>query len=253
MILGFNGGLLGSSRVSTKTSASGLWFPNEQSIAQRTSSWPGLNDPLFSSVVLLLQFDTTSGLITDSSPLKRTITSVGTPLIDNNVFKYGTGSLKLDGSSGLSWSGATLSGNYTVECFFNADDITRDSIIFGATTNTDFLLRFNYLGGTGKLSSFSYAGDWIFNGSSSNLSGIGSSTFYHIAQTRSGSVIRDFVNGNLIQTNSNFSTSIFLNQIGGRGNPIGSTWKGYLDEIRITTACRYTASFTPPPTFFPNY
>ena len=39
-MLGFNGGLIGTRRVPTLQSASGLWLPNEQSVAKRTGIWP---------------------------------------------------------------------------------------------------------------------------------------------------------------------------------------------------------------------
>jgi len=39
-MLGFNGGLLGKRRVPSVGVASGLWFPNEQSVAQRAGIWP---------------------------------------------------------------------------------------------------------------------------------------------------------------------------------------------------------------------
>jgi hypothetical protein len=39
-MLGFNGGLMGVRRTPTVNAASGLWFQNEQSVAQRTADWP---------------------------------------------------------------------------------------------------------------------------------------------------------------------------------------------------------------------
>jgi len=39
-MLGFNGGLLGVRKVPTTSNATGLWFPNEQSVAQRAGIWP---------------------------------------------------------------------------------------------------------------------------------------------------------------------------------------------------------------------
>lgn len=39
-MLGSNGGLLGVRKVPGSYSASGLWFPNEQSIAKRAAIWP---------------------------------------------------------------------------------------------------------------------------------------------------------------------------------------------------------------------
>jgi hypothetical protein len=46
-MLGFNGGLVGKERLATSAAlgASGLWLPNEQSVAKRASKWPaGPND-----------------------------------------------------------------------------------------------------------------------------------------------------------------------------------------------------------------
>jgi len=39
-MLGFNGGLMGVRRTPTDAAASGLWFHNEQSVAQRAGVWP---------------------------------------------------------------------------------------------------------------------------------------------------------------------------------------------------------------------
>jgi hypothetical protein len=39
-MLGFNGGLMGVRRVPTTDTATGLWMPNEQSVANRASIWP---------------------------------------------------------------------------------------------------------------------------------------------------------------------------------------------------------------------
>lgn len=39
-MLGFNGGRLGLLNEPKQSAASGLWFPNEQSVAKRDASWP---------------------------------------------------------------------------------------------------------------------------------------------------------------------------------------------------------------------
>ena len=44
-MLGFNGGLLGVRKVPAIGSASGLWMPNEQSVARRAGIWPNA-DPV---------------------------------------------------------------------------------------------------------------------------------------------------------------------------------------------------------------
>ena len=39
-MLGFNGGLIGKTRTTTLLAATGVWTPNEQSIAKRDNIWP---------------------------------------------------------------------------------------------------------------------------------------------------------------------------------------------------------------------
>jgi hypothetical protein len=42
-MLGLNGGLMGVLKVPTSGTASGLWFQNEQSVAQRAGIWPAVS------------------------------------------------------------------------------------------------------------------------------------------------------------------------------------------------------------------
>ena len=44
-MLGFNGGLMGVRKVPTSGAASGLWAPNEQSVAKRAGIWPATPGP----------------------------------------------------------------------------------------------------------------------------------------------------------------------------------------------------------------
>jgi hypothetical protein len=46
-MLGFNGGLMGVRRTPTTGTASGLWFQNEQSVAQRAAIWPASSSGLY--------------------------------------------------------------------------------------------------------------------------------------------------------------------------------------------------------------
>ena len=77
-------------------------------------------------------------------------------------------------------------------------------------------------------------------------------TWYHIAVTRSGTTVRQFVDG--VQLGSNVTSSAsFANgpiQIGSGG---AGALNGYIDDLRITRGyARYTANFTPPTSAFPT-
>ena len=81
---------------------------------------------------------------------------------------------------------------------------------------------------------------------------LSTSTWSHIAVTRSGANIRCFVNGTQVgTTNTGIGSSAIypVNQniyIGQTVDGDGYNMNGYLDDLRITKAARYTANFTPP-------
>ena len=99
-MLGFNGGLMGVRRVPTVSSASGLWFPNEQSMARRDGIWPPMGDPYWSSVSLLLHMNGSNGstTFTDSSSNNYTVTAYGHAQISTAQSKFGGASGLFDGS-----------------------------------------------------------------------------------------------------------------------------------------------------------
>jgi hypothetical protein len=85
------------------------------------------------------------------------------------------------------------------------------------------------------------------------------STWYHVAITRSGTSLRAFVNGSQIGTTQTTSNSLTASGAfccvgenldgGGQSQFIN----GYVDDLRITKGyARYTSNFTPPTAAFPN-
>ena len=215
---------------------------------------PGLPaDPFWSSTRFLLNMDGTDGSTTirDSSGYNYNITNNNGNFVVTNFVKYGTGSLRMPGNATIGIPSITITGDYTLEAWVSASNIAADMALFGSTTGNNQLLRFNG-GGTGFL--YSYATSLIMGGSSTNLSGLVSNTFYHVAQTRSGSVVRDFINGSLIQQNNAFTGSIVIDRIGAGFVGTNNSWNGHLDDVRITIgAARYTAAFTPPTGPFQAY
>jgi len=73
-----------------------------------------------------------------------------------------------------------------------------------------------------------------------------SSQWYHIAVTREGSSLKQFVDGTQLGTtvtdNTNYADGLTWIGYGGSGY-----FNGYMSDVRITKGlARYTANFTPP-------
>ena len=263
-MLGFNGGLLGKRRVPTFDASSGLWFPNEQSVARRELIWPGQYDSYFSSVSLLLNMDGSNGstVFTDSSSSAVTFTANGNAQISTTQSKFGGASGYFDGT-GDSISTTTMTpfqfgtGDFTVECWvyitsigtYNAIIDTRSS---GSFDNLTFGVWNAYNAGTLRLDHVSSYSGARLTGSSTSVS---LNTWTHIAWTRSGSTIACFVDG--VKDATTVTNSGSLDSSGSTayiGQVIDPNYlTGYIDDLRITKGvARYTANFTPPTAAFPT-
>ena len=254
-MLGLNGGLIGVRKVPTAESASGLWVPNEQSLAQRAGIWPltPSTDPDFTSVSLLLHMDGSNGstTFTDSSSDGIAVTANGNAQISTAQSKFGGASGLFDGSGDYLSTAALASlapgtGAFTIECWVRWTDRS------------------------GAQALFNYVGVWSLNKAFANViqtdnimtsggSLISTTTFvdnqwYHIAVSRGAGAARLYVDGveesSVSGTNANLSTT---NVWVGR-TLFGNLYlKGYIDDLRLTIGVdRYTANFTPPTAPFPD-
>ena len=269
-MLGLNSGLLGSRRVPTTSSASGLWVPNEQSLAKRAGIWPTGGDPYFANVSLLLHMDGSNGstTFTDSSPAPSTISAYGNAAISTAQKQFGTGSLALDGGSAnyLTAPANTKldmgAGDFTIECWVRLNSMPTGESYPNA----------KYIFGTGPANSGNgsqlYIGstnlkfDLTSDGSGEVVGGHGmtTNTWYHVAVTRFSHSFRGFVNGT--QVGSTVTRSSASSWQGGYnwgigaaepGTSLAANFNGYIDELRITKGvARYTANFTPPTAAFPD-
>lgn len=141
-MIGKNGGLLGVRRVPSTGSASGLWTPNEQSLAKRAGIWPPspvVQDPDFANVSLSLAMDGTDGSTTfvDSSSNSLTPTVSGSVSISTTNPKFGTGCALFNTTGVLSYASSALftlgasAAPFTVECWYNATTLPgTDNAIF---------------------------------------------------------------------------------------------------------------------------
>jgi hypothetical protein len=207
------------------------------------------------NTTLLLNY-TNAGIF--DSAAKNDLETVGNAQVSTTQAKWGTTSMAFDGTGDyattFSSTNFTLrTGDFTVECWFNASGLSGQTVLASTAYPTDqqgFFLGFNgstvyYLLGDGT---------WISNPNSNpSTPTISTGTWYHIALVRSGSVFTVYLNGTSISTvTSTVSLTNSNNQlcVGSRGT--NNYFNGYIDDLRITLGyARYTANFTPPAAAFP--
>lgn len=202
-----------------------------------------------------------NGAIYDNAMMNN-LQTVNNAQISTSVVKYGTGSLKFDGT------GDSIVANSGQNCAFARGDFTIEMwIYFNSFTQYMNLTDFRSQGidgyypcifitnSSGELGY--YVNSVTVITSSSNLS---TGNWYHIAVCRSGTSTKMFINGT--QTGSTYTdTSNYLcgsdrpmiGTLGYLPNYSGSDLNGYIDDFRITKGyARYTANFTPPTAAFSN-
>jgi len=188
-----------------------------------------------------------------SSRLGKTVTAYGDAQLSASQEKFGISSLLLDGTGDYV---ATLSnsdfefgtGDFALECWIHPTEFTSFREIFDFRTDTSDIN--GIIVGQTNIGSiyFYYNGAYrVGPAGTVNLN-----AWNHIALTRSGSSTRLFVNGSQVG-----STYTDVNNYPTRGLIIGAdpnggfSYKGYIDEVRISKGVsRYVANFTPLTTQF---
>jgi hypothetical protein len=199
----------------------------------------------------------------DHSSSPKSIANNGSTAVNTTTKKFGSSSLFFNGStqyltvtspatSIIDW----YSSDYTVEFWVNPS-------AFGSSSNGNA----NIVGNVDPGSSIDY---WSFgtlsngtvkfyyyNGSQNSVTTtatVSSGVWTHLAMTHNNGTIRIFINGVLSASGTKVSTPQSSNSyplsIGKVG---GSSFNGYIDDLRITSGtARYTANFTPPVATFPT-
>lgn len=214
-------------------------------------------DPYFANVSLLLHGDGTDGSTTiiDSSPSPKAVTAVGNAQISSAQSKFGGASIAFDGSG--DWltvaSSADLSlgtGDFTVELWAYANSATTWNGLVGNRTGRGgdnawcIILSPANVVGWGTI--YFHTDGTPVLGTSAHVS---LNTWMHIALTRSGTLMRMFLNGAEVGTvNNSFNLSFSTLHVGSEGarTDQSSPFNGYIDDLRITKGvARYTSNFTP--------
>ena len=265
-MLGFNGGLRGKRRGPATDAASGLWSPNEQSVAKREDAWPyGMAaNPNFSSVSLLLHMDgsNNSTTFTDSSSTARPINRFGDAKISTTQSKFSGASGLFDGTGDYlttTIASAIGTGPYTFEGFFYPVDNSSWRTILTVGGIAVYWHQGAVIGYGGNIPGSDLRSKQGQFGSKPALS---LNTWHHFALTRTSNgivyVFADGLQGGLsLGTSSNtvtgntFNASSTAMNIASNGAG-GEFFNGYLDELRIARDAVYTTNFTPPTAPFPE-
>ena len=208
------------------------------------------SDPYFYDVSLLLTGDGTNGAqnntFLDSSTNNFTITRNGNTT-QGTFSPYGNlWSNYFDGSGdSLTCSGTALqfgTGDFSIECWlYPTVSSGVNSFIAVTPVNTNgFTISVHYPS-SGSFTFYSNAGTIV-----TAAGVISTHSWNHVAITRSGTTLRLFVNGvivNSVTNSTNFSAST-LSYIGDNG--WGEHFNGYISNLRVVKGTAlYTSNFTP--------
>lgn len=201
---------------------------------------------------IILADPSSTGAPVQTTSQSISFTAAGTAKNNAKIKKFGKSSLELDGSSSIYSS--TVSENLqfdksdlTVEMFVRVDEaVLRDNVVFEINSNASNYMRLSLANQYG----LSFTSN--INGTAVTVTGANTSIeaqqftkkrWSHIAVSRDyeNERLRLFYNGVMI-ANASYTVDAlsFTNSIS-----IGSTLKGYIDEVRVSTSKRYVSSFTP--------
>jgi len=225
---------------------------------------PGVSDPYFSNVTMMLHFDGSGTSFVDNAATPSTLTAFGNATQSATQFKFSK-SLYLDGSS--SYLTAPISsgfefgtGDFAVEAWIYLLALADSRIVgIGRGANgggpySGWLLRLE----NSAVGWYRYDGsDETYNSASFSFS---TNTWYHIAAARTSGTLRLYVNGNRLLNTSDSTT---YNRINNDALFIGRAEFGgvakhlncYIDDLRITKGSSrgYTGStITVPTAAFPD-
>jgi hypothetical protein len=202
---------------------------------------------------IILADPTTIGTPVTSTNRSISFTAIGNAINTTKVKMFGKSSLELDGNSYITSPIVPEQlqfdqSDFTIEMFVKVDEpILRDNILFEISTDSSNYMRFSLANQYGLAFSAN------INGNENTVLGANASIesqFFQKKRWAHVSVSRDYVNeriylsynGTIIaNVLSNDDELTFTNSVS-----IGNTFKGYIDEVRVTNRARYVTNFTVP-------
>jgi hypothetical protein len=200
----------------------------------------------------------TNGGITDATA-KNVLETLGDAKISTAQSKFGGSSIAFDGTGDYLVSSPTATdlyafggGDFTIEMWIYFNVVNTIQCVYDsrpASTQGNYPLIYLNSDGTIRL--------WVDSADRITSSVLSSSTWYHVAVSRSGTSTRLFINGT--QSGSTYTDSTSYLNASGRPwigiNAFNTTQglNGYIDDLRITKGiARYTSNFTAPTAAFPK-
>jgi hypothetical protein len=191
---------------------------------------------------------TNAGIFDDTA--KNDLRTVGDAQLSTSQYKWGSSSIRFDGSGdGVKANSTTpglilRTGDFTVEMWmYPAASSQSASVAQGDNSSPVIYLN------SGNLWFGTSAVNWLIQTSTAPTA----NQWSHVAVTRAGTTINIYLNGVIVGTTSSgqdFTGAMY--NLGG--DPAGSsTFNGYIDDYRITKGvARYTTNFTPPTSALQN-
>jgi len=216
-----------------------------------TSVFSGPTAPPTNTANTVALLNYTNAQIFDQTA-KNVLETVGDAKVSTAQYKYGTGSIALDGTGDYLVTSSSVnnrlgSGDFTIEMWLypsNTSSAYRAIIAsdaYAATTNGWTV----YQNGTSIEMYYSSGGSTpnIFTATSA----LTSSVWQHFALVRSSGTLKAYVNGTQVASVSNSINFVGDKIFIGDSNAGDYFFNGYIDDIRITKGyARYTSNFTPP-------
>lgn len=212
---------------------------------------PG-GDPHFASVTYLVNQAGANGSKPTPAVVGGTINYTGNAALTTSSapLTYSS-SLALDGSGDVAWLasgvGSYFAGDFTVELFFKPSGTANNSRLVDIGANS-FMI---FLDGVMSNAALYVYGSGFYQFSGVSLGNIGTSTWRHVALTKSGTTVRLFFDG--VEIGSRTTPTAFGSS-GSNGVTLGSYFKGdssffngLIGPFRVTNGvARYTSGpFTP--------
>jgi RHS repeat-associated protein len=190
----------------------------------------------------------------DSSGMGNNGSRIGTATYSSTVPEKDNRSIKLDGVAGyanVSGSALSITGALTVEAWFKASTTTGNQCIVSkvgtASSGDDGGYAIQLLGAQPAFYTFKNGSQYSIAYSGTNIS---ADTWYHVAGVYDGTNIKIYLNGVLTGTATPTYTpaastsDLKIGALNG-GSGASNFFKGYIDQVRVSTGAVYTSGFTP--------
>lgn len=200
---------------------------------------------------LLLNF--TNGGIIDNAMMNDWVT-VGDVQVNTTTKKYGSGSLKFDGTGdylkgNAQLAGLTGSGDFTIEGWAYIASLPNAEVSFCSTCENGGTGIIFGLGGGGNVNKLQFAIGNLSTGNPTVVDTVNFTTgaWVHFAAVRYNGTIYLYKNGTSVGTPTSATGTLERPTVTVGAWPSGSSpLNGYIDELRVSKFARYTSNFTAP-------